>query len=32
MEKPGLDISQVGIQYSMYQDEDDWDQGEDIEQ
>ena len=32
MEKPGLDISQVGIQYSVYQDEDDRDQGEDIEQ
>jgi len=30
MEKPGLDISQVGIPYSVYQDEDD--QGEDIEQ
>ena len=32
MEKPGLDILQVGIQYSVYQDEDDRDQGEDIEQ
>ena len=30
MEKPGLDISQVGIPYSVYQDE--MDQGEDTEQ
>ena len=28
MEKPGLDISKLGIPYSMYQDEDDQDEDE----